>query len=180
MKRLLLVIAVSFIATTSAAGEPWNLEPKDFRGVPFGSTLAEAKAILGRYNSHPPACSPTGCFQRFYVGDVETSQWFTFRDEKLVSVRITFPVDAYEMLRGVFVERYGQPAAVRSETARNLLGAVLEGERLTWAGVDVSIDVRQYSADSLREGEAIVYDRRWAAELRNDADDARKKAAAAF
>lgn len=180
MKASRFLITTAFVLTLNAsAAEPWSQEPKMFRGIAFGSSLAETKSILGRYNSQPAACDSGQCFQRFYIGDIETSQWFTFRDDKLVKVRLSFPSDSFNTLRDIFIERYGEPTEHRTEEVKTKGGGSYADEILVWLGNSVEVNIRRYS-NSINDGGALVADRAWLEAEKKAEDEAKKKAAASF
>jgi hypothetical protein len=83
MKAIVLAVSLALISTLAHAQKPttekrWEKEPSDFRGVPFGSSMKDAKATL----KDLLCVGKTTCISTFTLGEkvVVTNDWL-FEDD---------------------------------------------------------------------------------------------------
>lgn len=182
-------IVAALLLSAAAARAEWPLEPKDFRGVHFGASQAEATAVLknsagigvlqgGKFGGWN-CLDGTRCFVSAPIGRFTTDQDFTFYDDKFVQVKLTFATEAFDELRAIFIERYGPPTDERKAAVKTQAGGTFTNDVVTWSGERVIVRIERYFT-SLDTGFAIVADRAWSeAEEKRRADE-RKRAAASF
>jgi hypothetical protein len=103
--------------TAAASAVHWPLEPKDFRGVPFGASLKQTEKILRLYCSSDKRTKIGVCLDRYFaIGPVTTQNVFEFDADRLVRIRLSFPSSSFATLRDIFIERYGQPSATQTQS----------------------------------------------------------------
>ena len=209
MKISTLLCLLLLVITTAAASDKWPLEPKDFRGVPFGASRDEARAILDPEPSAditknlncpehfispdnlkllPPADRASWeqldrerkqCSQVRDIGLASTTQTFEFRPERFVRVSLTFSGDRFEYLRDIFIQRYGPPTESRVEPFQTRSGSVFQNSVLTWSGDKVTAQIQRFS-DTIDKGTAFIADKAWLDADTKTRADAKKKAATTF
>ena len=143
-----LVVAV-FLFAAVENGYAFS-EPDGFRGVTWGATVDEAQAKLPGLG-----CGTRTCFGDLDIAGQTVTAMFDFRDGGFYAVYLRFGSSRFEVLKSVFVERYGAPTQRRLETVRNSSGARLENEVLEWSGAKVYIRLQRY-AGRLRAGSARI------------------------
>lgn len=171
--RLLLTVPFLVLAIPCAA-QQWDREPDSYRGVKWGTALADVPdELLGRTEclciSGPehhlckprpekdPKKTPASrtCFDDFEVGQTHVHSGLMFVAERLAGATMAFDSTGYEALRDVFVEKYGPPKTTKHEELQNRMGARFDNEMLSWAGKDVEIDLARYGSD-LTKGHASI------------------------
>jgi len=113
------------------------------------------------------------------IGPVMMEQTFTFHDDHLVQVELSFSSARFDALRDIFIERYGPPAAETTESVKTAAGASFENTVLLWTGEKNDVQLRRYSG-SIDSGVALIADRAWLDSEAKRREEERKKAAAAF
>ena len=93
----------------------WN-EPLGFQDFPWGSSERTVKSrveIIYCVDLSPISAAHRGyrsCTAPFAIGSVQTEATFTFRDGGLVSVDLHFGPGDFEAIKGILLDRYGQPS----------------------------------------------------------------------
>ena len=181
MRVVSIVIAVT-LAVPSAVSADLN-EPTTFRGVPFGSSPAEAKAKvkdLSCSDQKPQAgIARSKCSGFFGVGDVSVMNLLDFADRKLVSVSLTFPADDFEFMAEVFEKKFGKPTTSATTTVKNKAGGEFEDVRMKWIGSSVTIDLERYGID-LNTSFANIVTKEWADQMNREHEAKLNEAVNAF
>jgi hypothetical protein len=121
-----------------ASVRTWDNEPTGFRDVEFGSTLAEAEAILGPMKcsevSEPLAhkqCSTSDKKKAFRLKDKVVYTIYYFHENRFVAVRMSQSTPTqmhagwssqYEPLYEAFVQRFGPPMIDEDDKPKEWLG----------------------------------------------------------
>ena len=143
MKTAMGLVLALALAIPAAAQKPWLQEPAGFRGLPWGSPLADT------VRAFPEGfVSPIGNFlkvERFDVGTVRTKLYMTFKgfgtDKAgggLWTIDMEFALSDMSTMKTIFVTKYGQPTGHRTE----------DGDRLMqWKGKHVQIELGPLSVE---------------------------------
>lgn len=185
MKTVMGVLFALGLAIPSAAQKPWPQEPAGFRGVPWGSSIADVKKAFPEGYVHSTGIR----FQvdRFEVGTVKTKLYIYFKGRgadktggSLWNIDMEFPFADMSTMREVFVAKYGPPTGYRTE----------DGDRLMqWQGKHVRIEFGPYSVEHTGHATftVLAVDAQWNKEAaenaaRGKAEQAKKnrKAVTAF
>ena len=132
-----IVLAASLTLATPAVA--WN-EPGDFRGVPWGASVEAAKAKVPTLTCIPPE-GP--CREFFELGPATVYSFWTFRNGGLDQVDLTFVAHQYPEVKSIFIARYGEPTARRTQPIGSGDRRV-ENEILEWTGERMSIELRRF------------------------------------
>src|SRR5262249_3007352 len=128
----------------------WSQEPDGFRGLKFGSSEAEAKRIytlqLCINMEGESETSGRGCITEFTIGDTTISGLLQFDNDKFVYGTFDFSSDAFENIRAILVERYGQ-AVLSNSVVRNRMNATFTNQQLKWNGKLVEVTLTKYAGD---------------------------------
>jgi hypothetical protein len=179
MKKLLLLVVFALLMVTSASGsEKWPNEPKEFRGVPFGSSQSAMREKFdpGRCVGRPNDVCLNHA-QR--IGEAATDEVYSFEADRFVDVYITFASGRYEYLRDIFVEKYGAPTDTKKTLVKTPGGAEFENERLTWFGDSVMVDIERFGR-TVTKGTAHLSDRAWMERSAKEREEKKHKAAKSF
>jgi hypothetical protein len=132
-----IILAVSLAAAAPALA--WN-EPGEFRGVPFGASVEEAKQKVPTL-----VCVPLmgSCREFFELGSTTVYGFWTFRNGGFDQIDLTFPAGRYPDVKGVFIARFGDPTARRTQVIRPG-DPPLENETLEWAGERAHVELRRF------------------------------------
>jgi hypothetical protein len=154
----------------------WEKEPADFRGVPFGVSQKEAKALL----------KGLSCFSKEMCtapldlgGEVRATNYFLFEADKLVWVAWDFSADKWDFVRDVLIERYGEPMSRKQEPIQTRAGVEYLNESLGWTGEHVVITADHYGS-KVTEGGVYIALKSWYEKKNAEKEEAKKKAANAF
>lgn len=183
MKRRVRISAVVVaLVMTSAlrgqenAGPAWPKEPTDFRGVAFGLSQKEARALLKELSCF----SKDACTASLNLGgEVHVTNYFLFEHDKLVWVGWDFPSEKWEFIRDVLVQRYGEPMTRKQEPIQTRAGVEHLNEELGWIGERVVITADRYSG-KVTEGGVFIAEKAWYEKKNADTEEAKKKAATSF
>jgi hypothetical protein len=168
------------LAALPATAADWPLEPKDFRGVPFGASLKQTEKQLRLHCSSAKRAKVGVCLDPYFsIGPVLTQNIFEFDGDRLVRVRLTFTASSFPTLRDIFIERYGQPTATETQPVKTTAGVEYENETLIWTGSAIEVRLQKY-ADTVASGEAFLVDQVWLASQVKAAEEEKKKAATTF
>jgi hypothetical protein len=134
--RLTVVVAALAAMASTTSGYAWS-EPADFRGIPWGASIQEAKQKIPGM-----VCVPAGRCRAFVdLGPTSVYAFMTFRQGGLDQVDLTFEERHFQQVKALFTERYGEP------TGRQLVPVGQgpeENEILEWAGTRVHIALRRF------------------------------------
>lgn len=173
-------VALLLLVAVTASADDWPLEPKDFRGVPFGASIKQTEKALRLHCSADKKTKIGVCLDRYFaIGPVTTMNVFEFDADRLVRVRLTFPASSFATLRDIFIERYGQPTATETQPVRTNAGVEYQNEVLIWTGAAIDARLQKYSG-TVTEGEAFLVDQVWLAAQIKAAEEEKKKAATTF
>lgn len=147
----------------ASASEPaWPQEPKEFRGLSFGATEREVSSKL----KLDPAIACLAieeqrtCIHHGSLGDVKTSEIYTFDEDRLVQIHISFKPHQHPLLRDLFVERYGKAADTWTEPFETVGGGDHTNEIHVWNGDNVVIQIEKFGP-STQESTAVIATREW-------------------
>lgn len=132
-----IILAVGLAAATPALA--WN-EPGEFRGVPFGASVEEARAKAPTLVCVPPMGS---CREFFELGSTRVYGFWTFRNGGFDQIDLTFPASGHPDVKGVFVARFGDPTSTRAQAMRPG-DPPLENEILEWSGDRAYVELRRF------------------------------------
>lgn len=178
--RLARYLAFLVLFAAPVGADDWPLEPKDFRGVPFGASLKQTEKALRLHCSSDKRTKVGVCLDRYFaIGPVMTQNVFEFDADRLVRVRLSFPSSSFATLRDIFIERYGQPTATETQPVRTNAGVEYQNETLIWTGTAIEVRLQKY-AGTVAEGEAFLVDQVWLAAQIKAAEEQKKKAATTF
>lgn len=159
MNRLAMSAAV-LVLTLMTARADWPLEPKDFRGVPFGASKQRADATLKFLSCYRHDVNETVCDDdEIHVGAVHMLPVYTFDwRNRLVSVLIKTYTEEFADMKDIFMKRYGKPANTRSGRSRT--GVQFSNELLSWQGRVIDVRLLRYAGD-MKWSCAQIFDRAW-------------------
>jgi hypothetical protein len=177
MKRFAMFAAIVMLSGSAALAD-WPLEPKDFRGIPFpGASTADVAKKLGR---KPRECTATDCHDYgFKLVDVQILTLYQFKDDRLVTIALSFESSSYDTVKAIFIERYGPPTRVEATPMKTMMGVEYQNETVLWIGKVVKVNLMRI-AGSVDKSLVMMSDNEYIAEQERAADEARKKAAATF
>lgn len=137
-------------------------------GITLGATLAETSILdCGpRFINPPPEKMPFCVRQQTADGsttDIRSlpvqpfNRGLILREaETVTTVALFAPHTDYSDARAVLIERYGPPTRREAAIWKNLAGASIDIERLTWTGVRVELMLNERGSKSA-EAEAVFY-----------------------
>ncbi len=130
----IITAILALVGTVSA----WN-EPDSFREVPWGASVKEAQAILGA----SATCRPALCSQTALIGRAAVTFLYSFREDHFVFAHLEFKAGDYEMLKAIFVEKYGPPTQTDQSEFISQGGASGVNEILQWDGDRVVMSLQK-------------------------------------
>jgi hypothetical protein len=131
----------------------WN-EPKDFRGVPWGASVAALKEKFGDAYCQEYEEDVTGdaiCKSEFNVGEIPVKGFFSFRKKGLVRVALAFDAKQFNEMIDIFTEKYGSSTS-KHQTER----LKYTDETRIWKGSTVDIEANKYR-DTIRQSEIVIW-----------------------
>lgn len=161
MKRLnssilfLVVFSGFLFAEQPQKKTVWTMEPKDYRGVPFGATEEEVtKVMMGLtcydFENH------RNCAGFHKIGEVQVQNLISFSlDGKFSAVILNFKSEDFDFLKSVLIEKYGEPSKVERSPLKNRMGATFEQEHLFWQGKTMRVQALKYT-DTISNGVAGI------------------------
>jgi len=165
--------------TTHVHSTPiWNQEPDGFKGLSFYSSEENAGARIGsctKIDSDITACDITDSD----IGSVGTHAVFAFQNDRFVSADGNFDSSNFEILRDIFIKRYGRPHEDQMQTVRNNAGGEFKNEHLSWVGKNVIVVLSKYGSTVIQGHFAVSLKSYLAEQVRRD-EAAKKKAATAM
>jgi hypothetical protein len=144
--RILSAILIALIGLVGvrAAAQTWEKQPTDFRGVPFGASIAEAKTHVKDLSCLRDG---TSCRSVFSLADrVQITTFWRFTDDKFVWVGWSFPSRDFDFVRDALVERYGLPSERSEEAVQTRVGTNYTNETLRWNGDRIYISANRYGS----------------------------------
>ena len=156
----LLLAALSMPANPS---EPaWPQEPKEFRGLSLG--VSTEKEVSSKLKLEDFAClaieGQRTCLHHGSLGEVKVSEIYTFDEDRLVQVHISFKPPQYLLLRDLFLERYGKAGESWTEPFETVGGGDHTNEIHVWSGEKIVIQLEKFGPSTL-EGTAVIATREW-------------------
>lgn len=163
MKALLATALLSLaLAAHAAAASQWPGEPKEYRGLPFGTSEKEVASKLDL--DAAVAClaieGQRSCIHHTTIGEAKVVEVYQFEGDGLVQVHISFKSAAYEQVRDLFVERYGKPGETSHEPFETVGGRSAMNEFLEWRGGKLILQMEKFGP-SLHESLAVIATRDW-------------------
>lgn len=155
----LLLLALSMPASASEAA--WPQEPKEFRGLSFGATESE---VASKLKLESFAClaieGQRACMHHGSLGEVKVSEIYSFDEDRLVQVHISFKPPQFLLLRDLFVERYGKAGETWTEPFETVGGGDHTNEIHVWRGDRMIIQLEKFGPSTL-ESTAVIATREW-------------------
>jgi hypothetical protein len=143
------LVAVFFFC---AAAAPSFVEPAGFKGLRWGMSVEEAvKAVIEQTPgpiSGPRDSRVYGGFEIRYddwVATAETQVTVELPAGKLAAVSIRFNPRDFQVVKEVFVRRYGKPTLAAIRQLQNAMGAKISSEELTWKGPRIRISLVEHA-----------------------------------
>ena len=178
MLRMILILALSVpyasadylsrsgatkahIVSIKTPDNTWPQEPTAFRGIPWGSSEKDAKAITNTnfrcFNNQTEMSVGTEriCNASFMLDPVGMTVLLIFSDGKFVSTVGDFNSDDYTTVRTVFVEKYGPPTTTSNSAVKTRMGVEYQQEQLTWVGPNIHIKLSRFGSEAT-EGSFII------------------------
>jgi hypothetical protein len=174
----------------------WKKEPKSFKGVTFNTSEATTKQILAKKRPKLDfKCSgPADRLCVVSVPELHTANEavvkhsteyefedklnfvFTFHKDRFVEAVGTFENPNYELVKAVFIERYGAPTRAQVQTVQSAAGATFENETLHWGGKNVDVTLSRFG-DRVDTGNVHVYLKSYMKAQQTKEGEEKKKAA---
>lgn len=168
----------------------YSQENLSFKGLELGAPRDAVLATLGDIRCSGTRCSAlpqrtctntdpgSECFKRLsYGGALPIFLGVEFRDDRLVSVYLTFPERRFDELRDALIERFGPPTHQEASTVQNRMGASFEARQAEWKKGDANLQLKQRGS-KIDEGSlflvSIQYTHRSAEERKQKAKDTAK------
>ena len=161
MHFALSVLLIALSMPANASDVAWPKEPKEFRGLAFGATEAE---VASKLKLESFAClaieGQRTCLHHGNLGDVKVSEIYTFEEDHLVQVHISFKPEQYLLFRDQLVERYGKAPETWTEPFETVGGGDYTNEIHVWSGEKIVIQLEKFGP-STQEGTAVIATREW-------------------
>jgi hypothetical protein len=176
MRRAAAIFAIIIYSSTVCFA--WE-EPTGLKEYKFGMTEAEVDAIWRGKGSRYGYSIPTseeeigGIVVRLNFGYEKTAS-----GERLGKISFVFPrrySSTYASIKGVFVERYGQPHSRQLANYGNSFGAKFKGEILEWRGARTTIRIDEIA--SAEYGSVVISTLSWQKQAARETSERIKKAA---
>ena len=191
--KTLKKILVTFIILI-AAGNVWGIEPKDFRGVPFDASLAQAREKLP-YLRCPSMQDYKGIWfdnetvirraeqlevvicneDDSYIGPVNINIMYTFRHNKMVTVYISFKSSDYNYLKDVYIKKYGKPLSTKTNIIQTEMSVKYVNESIQWGGKNVLIELEKY-AGTIGSGSIFYITTKELSRINKESEESKEKA----
>lgn len=202
----MLTAAISIFLAGPVPAPPtarWTQEPAAYRNVKWGATLADVVAAgvfkdggtcdcgAGREGQTEGFCSPEPetdparvpvsrmCMTSLTVGTTEVSDFWQFREDRLVGASWTFPAKQYEALREIFIGKYGPPAGTAAPVFKTLMGVTAHNEALSWRGPRVTVELKRFGT-TIEDGVAHFFTNTFLAENERAKRNAQRQGAKVF
>lgn len=164
----LLLAALSMPAN---AGEPARpQQPKEYRGLVLGVSTEKEVASQLKLDAAIMCLEIEGqrvCLHHGTLGEVKVSEIYTFDEDRLVQVHISFKPAQYLLLRDLFVERYGKASETWTEPFETVGGGDHTNEIHVWSGDKIVIQMEMFGP-STQECTAVIATREWYDETAED------------
>lgn len=130
--------------------------------MPFGAT--EKDVVAGLKLDAAVAClaieGQRVCLHHGTLGEVKVSEIYSFDEDRLVQVHLSFKPHQYLLLRDLFVERYGEAAETWTEPFETVGGGDHTNEIHVWSGDRIVIQLEKFGP-STQESTAVIVTRAW-------------------
>jgi len=141
--------------------QPWPEEPTEFRGIKFGSTESQARAVANIQQCRDVR-SDRFCVWAVPVKDFSFTVFLIFVDGKFASATGTFPQDRFADVRSLFVRTYGRPhTSAAMEMQYQEIGWMGKGAEVSLKATGgpegsghFSVETAEYSKKSMRDQDA--------------------------
>jgi hypothetical protein len=84
--------------------------------------------------------------EEFTIGDTRINGRLQFDNDKFVYGTFDFDADAFETMRDILVERYGQ-AVINNSAVKNRMNATFHNQQLKWNGKLVEATLTKYTSN---------------------------------
>lgn len=164
----LLLVALSLPAN---AEEPaWPQEPKEYRGLSLG--VSTEKEVASQLKIDPAIMcleieGQRVCLHHGTLGEVKVSEIYSFDEDRLVQVHISFKPPQYLLLRELFVKRYGKASETWTEPFETVGGGDHTNEIHEWRGDKIVVQLEKFGP-STQECSAVIATREWYDETAED------------
>ena len=159
-----LSILVVALAMPANAREPaWPQEPKEYRGLALGG--ATEKEVASALKIDPAIMcqeieGQRTCLHFGTLGEVKVSEIYTFEEDRLVQVHISFKPPQYLLLRDQFLKLYGKAHETFTEPFETVGGGNHTNEIHVWSGDKMVIQLEKFGP-SIHESIAVIATREW-------------------
>lgn len=153
-------------------------QPLEFKGVPFGASVAEFKA------AHPAfTCSTSSCYRygfnasaATYAGEMAGSTEAAFDDDKLDKVSLFFYAQSFERIAAAIESKYGPPSSVTGGEFKTRGGLTAAQEKRVWAlAAGDTISITRH-AGTISEGYLIMHTSGFEARTKKARDEQAQRA----
>ena len=180
MKKFVVIsVLILILASNFVFGEdkPWE---KDFRGVPFGASEKEARQKIPNLDCSNSEKLGRVCHDmNFYIGNVKTFNAMSFKNDKMVTVFLSFKSENYDFIKGVFIKKYGLPTDTKNMTVKTMAGVEYENEILEWEGNKIILRLRKFGG-KIDQGNAYFGDLSYMKGKIKEGEEKEKKAVTDF
>lgn len=161
MYAVLSVLILALSMPANASETAWTKQPKEYRGLAFGATEAQ---VVSKLKLESFACldieGQRTCLHHGSLGEVKVSEIYTFDEDRLVQVHISFKPPQYLLLLDLFLERYGKAPETWTEPYETVGGGDHTNEIHVWNGEKIVIQLEKFGP-STQEGTAVIATREW-------------------
>jgi hypothetical protein len=136
---------------SNASSIAWSQEPKSFRGVNFGMTHDEAMSKESWVsNDCPKLIAEKFCSTNHMIGSISVTSNLFF-EPKLTSILVEFAPESFELMKTIFIEKYGSPHSDRYEVKKTGGSGELQDEVLMWRGSVVFVRLEKYAGNEAQK-----------------------------
>lgn len=150
----LAIICMASAAHGASKGSEgqWLQEPRSFIGIKLDEKLTyQLKECPADYSIPDEICYKRP-FQGYYplfavpsLGLHGYTAGVMTHDSQIREISLDTKADDYEIVKSMFIQKYGKPTLQKTETVKTKVGASFQNEKLYWDGRKVSIILKKYS-----------------------------------
>jgi hypothetical protein len=139
------IFVIGAVAFTAQAFD----EPDGFRGVPWGATEEQMRAVVSVRGCNDIEAAERwngdrSCYEKFDLAGMPVNAVYTFRGDRFVKVTLLFASRDFERIAAIFRERYGPPTDLKEEPFTTQGGLSATNQTAMWDGPTVAIRLRRF------------------------------------
>jgi hypothetical protein len=178
LRAAILVLAATVTPSVAQGAEPWPLEPKAYREIPFGGSVEDARRALRTADacfctnqedfSDMASCKPLPerdptripLFRNCPTAGLDVAgtlvkEELYFERDRFVGADWEFERADFAKVEGAVIKQYGPPMSREDRTFGDNAGAHLTDTVLTWRGPHLRVRLERFKADFLHSGMTI-------------------------